>query len=178
MSRGLEQVERAVGVDAEVGLGSDAAQSCDGCAAVWIDEIELAVRPRIACRRRRVSDVRLDRAKLARVGLDQAIGVCWVEAYRAEEPRTHVVLETDHVVAGLDEMGDRLRADEPPDPVMIATGIASPSSRVNAISENRCPAMRNGDEGDRARIRGRHLHRESRTRIHQSSCTAPSHRTE
>ena len=36
LARRFEQIQRAVGVDGEIGGGSRAAQSCEGCAAVWI----------------------------------------------------------------------------------------------------------------------------------------------
>ena len=118
---------------------------------------------RKSCRRRRRPECPDRRARNSLGYASSSFRVCaWVEA---DSPKKYARMSLSTPMTSK-PASTKWRTDSdptsPPDPVTIATGIAGPSSRVNAISENRCPAMRNGDEGDRARIRGRHLHREPR----------------
>ena len=97
--------------------GSDAAQSCDGCAAVWIDRREVEpMRSNSAQDAVGVADVERLAAELVRELLQQALRRAGGRGIRPEEARAHVVLDADDVIAGTDEMGDRLGADQPSGP--------------------------------------------------------------
>ena len=92
--------------------GSDAAQSCDGCAAVWTTSSSAARA------RRRPVDARRRRGCRPRASgipgsARRSRSVTWRRRrLGAEEAGAHVVLDPDHVEAGLDEVRDRLGADQ------------------------------------------------------------------
>ena len=93
--------------------GSEAAQSCDGCAAVWMTAARSP--PTRSNRRSTPSASRMSsssvrnsartRPAAARRARRRGVG--------PEEPRAHVVLDADHVVARPREVSDGLRSDQP-----------------------------------------------------------------
>ena len=86
--------------------GSDAAQSCEGCAAVWItSSSERRVLGEHPIDGVPVADVELERLKGRRRAFASSRSVvARGRRRRAEEVRPHVVVEADHVVARLDEV--------------------------------------------------------------------------
>ena len=93
--------------------GSDAAQSCEGCAAVWMTSSSSPAMP---------AEHPVDAVGVADVQVDRAEGVVRLEQpsrlgrrrrLGPEEAGPHVVLDPDDVVARLDEVPDGLRADQP-----------------------------------------------------------------
>ena len=89
--------------------GSDAAQSCDGCAAVWIT----SSRGLCSARRshaRRVADVDVLERKVSKRRAAPWV-VCEVDA-PARKTCPHVVLDADDVIAGLSEVPEGIRTDE------------------------------------------------------------------
>ena len=108
----LEQVERAGRVDAEVGPGVAGRPVVGGLRGGVDDQLEprgvpaehAVDRPRRRACRARATELRM--APRQRPGDRRGRGL------GAEEARPHVVLEADHVVAGLDEVANGLRADQ------------------------------------------------------------------
>ncbi len=93
--------------------GSDAAQSCDGWAAVWMTS---SIWSRWRSNSRRTpSASRMSRSSWWNVAVlvEQPLRGPAGRGLRAEEPGPHVVLDADDVEAGLDEMRHRFRADQP-----------------------------------------------------------------
>ena len=112
-ARRLEQVECAVRVDGEVGLGVGRGPVVRGLRGRVDDELDRlrarsksrsGLRRRRECRRR-ATETRGRSRPIARSS--------WlVDASGPKKRSAHVVLEPDHVVAGLDEVLDGLRADQ------------------------------------------------------------------
>jgi hypothetical protein len=110
----LEQVEGAVGVDPEVGLGvarrpvvgwlgggvDDQLDLLGGLGEDTLDPLGVA-------------DVEVDRAKRGELAVE-ALGDVRGRCLGAEENGTGVVLDPDYVVAGLDQSRGRLGADQTP----------------------------------------------------------------
>src|SRR5680860_280832 len=109
----LEQVERAVGVDAEVGLRIARRPVVGGLRGGVDHQLDrLAVGGEDALDRVAVADVGVFAAE-AGMGADESLGDVRGRGLGAEEAGPHVVLDPDHVVTLLDEVPDRLRADQP-----------------------------------------------------------------
>ena len=95
--------------------GSVAAQSCDGCAAVWTTS---SMSPGVLGeeRGRRRSASRMSSSTRAErrgnVALQPLGHAARVDAAGPKKRGAHVVLEPDHVEAAPDEVRDRLRADQ------------------------------------------------------------------
>src|SRR5207248_4704996 len=79
------------------------------------DELELAsVIAEDAVDRLAVTDVEIACAEARAVGLPKTVGLRPRRRRLAEEVRTHIVVDADHVEPLLDEVGRRLRADQAP----------------------------------------------------------------
>ena len=94
--------------------GSEAAQSCEGCAAVWMTAARSA--PTRSNRRSTPSASRMSSSSVRNSALNSSSRRCGGAGgggLRAEEPRAHVVLDPDHVVARAREVGDGLGPDQP-----------------------------------------------------------------
>ena len=113
---GLEQVEGAVGVDAEVGLGVAGGPVVGGLGGGVDDQLDLArVLAEDAVDRGTVADVGVLPAELGVLG-DQALGHMRGRGLGPEEAGPHVVLDADDVEALGDEVLDGLGADQTPGP--------------------------------------------------------------
>ena len=114
-ARRLEQVERAVGVDAEVRLRVGRGPVVRRLRGGVDDELDLAARARAKTPLDAVgvADVDVERAEARRASRQSRSVTVRGRGLRAEEARAHVVLEPDHVEARLDEVRDRLGADQP-----------------------------------------------------------------
>ena len=111
----LEQVEGAVGVDAEVGLRIARGPVVRGLGGGVDDQLDLR------CRARRRSGRPRSRSRMSAfsqrnsgVRGDQPLGHVRGRGLGAEEARPHVVLDADDVEALGDEVPDRLGADQAP----------------------------------------------------------------
>ena len=112
-ARRLEQVERAVGVDAEVGLGLLGRPVVRGLRGGVHDQLDLAgVLGEDARDGVGVADVDLLVHELVRQPLLQHLGHAARRGLLAEEAGAHVVLEADDRVAALGEVDDGLGADQ------------------------------------------------------------------
>ena len=112
-TRGLEQIERAVRVHAEVHLGSRGRPVVRGLRGCVHDQLDLAaVAGEDAVDPVGVADIEVERGELG-VYLEEAFGHRAGRRRGAEELAAHVVLDPDDVVAGLDEVPHRFGADQP-----------------------------------------------------------------
>ncbi len=109
---GLEQVERAVGIDAEVrlriagspvvrGLGGGVDDQLDFLAGLGEDAVDAV----------RVADVEVDRAEGVELPVE-ALGHRCGRCLRAEKHGAGVVLDPDHVITRLDQTGCGLGTDQ------------------------------------------------------------------
>jgi hypothetical protein len=155
---GLEQVQGAVGVDPEVGLRlprRPVVRRLRGSVDDQPDAVaQLGEKPLHALG---VADVEVHGAKLGK-SRHQLVGHVRGRGLGAEEARPHVVLEPDHVPAGLDQVTDRLRADQPAGAgddggrhqlraaaTPSASGSAASLSAIQAwMSASVCSALREG----------------------------------
>ena len=113
MTRRLEQVQGAGGVDAPVGVRVRRRPVVRRLRRGVDDQLDgLAVLLEQAADALLIADVEIGAAKL-RVGVEQALRRPGGRCLRAEEPRPHVVLDPDDVEAGADEVRDRFRPDQP-----------------------------------------------------------------
>ena len=113
LARRLEQVERAVGVDAEVGLRLLGGPVVRGLGGGVHDQLDLAgVLGEDALDAVGVADVDLLVHELVREPLLEHLGHAARRRLGAEEARAHVVLEADDGVAALGEVEDGLGADQ------------------------------------------------------------------
>jgi hypothetical protein len=113
LPRGLQQVERAVGVDAEVGLRLLGGPVVRGLRGGVDDQLDLAGVPgEDPLDALGVADVDLLVDELVREALLQHFGHAAGRRLLAEEAGAHVVLEADDGVARLGEVDDGLGADQ------------------------------------------------------------------
>jgi hypothetical protein len=108
LTSGLQQVERAGRVHAEVGVGLARRPVVGRLRGGVNDQLEIGgVLPEDPHHRVAVPDVGVDPPEL-RIGPDELVGDVRGGSLRTEEPRPHVVLESDHLPAALDEAADRV----------------------------------------------------------------------
>ena len=112
--------------------GSDAAQSCDGCAAVWMTSSIAARLPgEHALRRRRRRGCRARRAKARRARGSSRSVVVRGRRLGAEEARAHVVLDPDHVDSPA-RRSERPISEpiRPPEPVIDRRPPSAPAAQL------------------------------------------------
>ena len=114
---GLEQVEGAVGVDAEVGLRVARGPVVGGLGGGVDDQLDLAgVLAEDPLDRRRASRMSAFSQRNSECSATSRSVTCEVEDSGPKKLRPHVVLDADDVEALADEVLDRLGADQPPGP--------------------------------------------------------------
>ena len=168
----LEQVEGAVGVDPEVGLRV-AAPPSRGRAARRCGRPARSRSPCSAKTRSIPSASRMSRSTVRKSSSSRSRRsvTCAVEASGPKSDGAGVVLDPDHVVAGLDQAGGRLGADQAPgscDYRLRHRFVISPfgyrSKPSAARSESSCAADQSSRSASTSRgpRRGRHEVRECR----------------
>ena len=112
-SRGFEQVQRSVRVDGEVRERLRRRPVVRRLCGGVDDELERRrVLPKDPVDGVGVANVEVERAELSRICLLEAPRLRTGRGGLAEEIGPHVVVDSEHVVAGLDEVRDRPRADQ------------------------------------------------------------------
>ena len=141
LARRLEQVERAVGVDAEVRLRVLGGPVVRGLGGGVHDQLDVAgVLGEDALDAVGVADVDLLVQELVRETLLEHLGHAARRRLGAEEARAHVVLEADDGVAALGEMEDGLGPDEAARPADYGDGHEAVQDSLGLMA-HRAPAI-------------------------------------